>query len=543
MPKFRQRWESSSWKKDDFFRKHQQFLDDFISVKVDINSLFENLKVPCRKRGGPHIECFNNASEKTKRRRLAELGDQSAQIADTLEENETIEPGEVQNSPPLLKEYFEDRALANFHDCRFTRSQYENHRTYEKKMKGETINPPYKSIQRAKKRCYPENIEVTENKARVDIQSLFDHTSSRLFLTIPKEVLVRIKGKILKLLAKWGMDGLSGLAAFKQKWKDIINQLSASKQPLDSSMFMLCMVPLKLIDEDNNVIWKNPTPTSTRYCRPIEFEFTKETTQNTIMKYEYYKKKMENLQPYSAEILGGETVVTYRSICSMIDGKTCNALTGQKCTKNFNLCNAKPSQLNDLKFAGDSEVEFEHLMFGLSPLHCRIRFMEFSLRLAYRQDSQTHGKKGGKENEEHKQMCEIVEAARKHMIQTQLSTEIGCTVDVVKTVAGTSNDGNTSRRFFEYPGKTARILGVNQRLIEMFKIILEVINCPREIDADKFKEYTNQVVSLYLNNYDWHPLPPSVHKTLMHGSKIIETLPVPKGALSEEAQECNNKEV
>ena len=37
-------------------------------------------------------------------------------------------------------------------------------------------------------------------------------------------------------------------------------------------------------------------------------------------------------------------------------------------------------------------------------------------------------------------------------------------------------------------------------------------------------------------------MPASIHKLLIHGHKIIESMPVPMGLLSEEAQESRNKD-
>ncbi|KAJ8666627.1 hypothetical protein QAD02_008289 [Eretmocerus hayati] len=479
------------------------------------------MMAPRRKRGEPPLdsEGLLTASRETMRRKLIELNEQSLELSQTLPEAEQSEPQEITNSNTISKTYSEDRALANFVDCNFTRVRYENNRAYEREVLGENMSPSYKRIQAAKERCYPEDIEGSESQAKISIQSLLNHSFSRLLMTFPDELIAALKNKILKLLIKWGMDGLSALSAFKQRWKEIENRVAALQRPLDTLMFLICMVPLKLVDEDNNVIWKNPTPSSTRYCRPIEFEFPKETTQNTIKKYEKYQEDMDNLQPFSSEVLGPEAVVTHECICSIIDGKTCNALTGQTCSNNCNVCRAKPSQLDDLKFAETVQVEPENLRFGLSPLHCRIRFMELCLCLAYIQDYQMLGGEilGGD-----KEICALVEAARQKMIQTQLQGVLGIGVDIVETNYGTSNDGNTSRRFFEDLKETAKIVGLDLRLIEMFKVILEVLNSPREINVEKYSDYCNEAMILYKNNYDWYPLPPSVHKALMHRAKIIE---------------------
>lgn len=76
---------------------------------------------------------------------------------------------------------------------------------------------------------------------------------------------------------------------------------------------------------------------------------------------------------------------------------------------------------------------------------------------------------------------------------------------------------------------------------EHYKTILDVLNCDEEIDVEKFKEYTKETTEMYVQLYDWYPLPPSVHKVLIHGWQIIQALGLSSGCLSEEALEANNK--
>lgn len=46
---------------------------------------------------------------------------------------------------------------------------------------------------------------------------------------------------------------------------------------------------------------------------------------------------------------------------------------------------------------------------------------------------------------------------------------------------------------------------------------------------------------LLVQEYEWYPMPASVHKVLIHGSIIIAASVLPIGQLSEEAQESRNK--
>ncbi|KAJ8682904.1 hypothetical protein QAD02_018696 [Eretmocerus hayati] len=520
-----------------FTTRHKVFLDNYLVVENDVDAMVQKQVQPRRKRGRPEIaiENLENASRRTKKRRLQELID----LEEKLKWDEGGPCEEIEdstNTPHRSKSDLADRALANFVDCRFTRNRYEMNRKFEIEITGESAHPSYYQLRKSKERCYPDGIEVTETKASLDVQNLFDHTATRLVLTLPGEILDRIRGKILKLRIKWGMDGLSALTAFKQQWKNAENNNNVSKQPLDSSLFMISMVPLMLVAEDDEIVWENPTPSSVKFCRPIQFEFVKETAANTTKEYEYYKSKIDNLQPCIMEKLGSEFRIYYECQCTMIDGKTCNVLTGQKCCNNCNLCNAKPSQSNNANFVPDIPVNEEFYAFGMSPLHCRIRFLEHLFHVACNMDFQQHKAQG--------EVLQVVRTARKYMLQSSIKKHLkGLTIDVVKTGYGTSNDGNTSRRFFENPQETARVLGINERLVEMYKVFLEAINCTKQIDPVKMKKFSEEVMALYVSEYSWYPMPPSVHKAFMHGWQIVERTSVPVGTLSEEAQEATNKVV
>jgi hypothetical protein len=117
-------------------------------------------------------------------------------------------------------------------------------------------------------------------------------------------------------------------------------------------------------------------------------------------------------------------------------------------------------------------------------------------------------------------------------------------VDFVKQGFGTTNDGNTARRFFENPEITAKITGLDAGLVRRFAILLQVIASKEQVNIAKFREYAKETADLYVSKklYHWYPMPPTVHKLLIHGADIIENAVLPIGQLSEEAQEARNKD-
>lgn len=105
------------------------------------------------------------------------------------------------------------------------------------------------------------------------------------------------------------------------------------------------------------------------------------------------------------------------------------------------ICDATISQLNDLEMIKTRPIKSEMFRFGLSILHAHIRFFECILHISYRLDFKQW--KATKKNGS-KQLMKN----RKKIVQHMCRSELGLIVDVPKPGYGTSNDGNTARRFF-----------------------------------------------------------------------------------------------
>ncbi|EFN90174.1 hypothetical protein EAI_16900, partial [Harpegnathos saltator] len=107
--------------------------------------------------------------------------------------------------------YNADNALVLFLEADLTRHQYQLLRNGAKNLQHD-IYPSYNQLLKAKKRCYPHDIQITESVAEVSLQSLLDHTVRRLLL-VQEEIIYRILKKYrtsLILLLKWGCDGTTG---------------------------------------------------------------------------------------------------------------------------------------------------------------------------------------------------------------------------------------------------------------------------------------------------------------------------------------------
>ena len=107
--------------------------------------------------------------------------------------------------------------------------------------------------------------------------------------------------------------------------------------------------------------------------------------------------------------------------------------------------------------------------------------------------------------------------------------------------SGTTNDGNTGRRFFQNASVVADVLGIDYQLTYRFYILLCTLSSFREMNPDKLQAYCNETAELYVANYPWYPMPQAVHKLLVHSHQIVRHKDIPVGMLSEEAQESSNK--
>lgn len=97
--------------------------------------------------------------------------------------------------------------------------------------------------------------------------------------------------------------------------------------------------------------------------------------------------------------------------------------------------------------------------------------------------------------------------------------------------SGTTNDGNSARRFFKHAEKTAEITGVDITLIKRFGTLLNAMASGHAINVDAFDKFALQTAELFVDLYSWYYMPASVHKMLIHGADIIKHALLPIGNL------------
>lgn len=286
-------------------------------------------------------------------------------------------------------------------------------------------------------------------------------------------------------------------------------------------------------------IWVNLTPGSKLLCRPILFEYVKENNVTINSFVNQLEEKIKALPPVYIEISKTVIKVTFQQQLTMIDGKIANAITDTTSTWKCNICGKNSSQFRE---SCETIVNENALKFGISPLHARIRFLEFCLHLAYDiKYRNIHGQDyiPVKNNADlHKLRKE-----EKKRIQIEFKEQLGLIIDKPLHGYGSSNDGNTARRFFENPEITSAITGIDIDILKRYKILLTVINSKKQINIEKFESFTKETKELLNIMYPWKSMTPTIHKVLAHGKEIIENSILPLGELTEEAQEARNRDV
>lgn len=542
MPTFKSKLSTAIYRENVFKQKNVVWLSGSLVVDFD-----EGVKTG----GRPSAETFEGSSRATKYRKIQSITESHSaeEIQNAffkvlrdcgkkhlINEIKKLLNDNSENSDPEEDPIFfsEDECIALIEDAKLSKWQYD---TIRKRAKGKNANIfiPYDELASARERCYPQHstMTITERGAVINLQQLLNHTCSRI-LQIPNlaSSFANCNDKIsVFMTSKWGCDGASDQSQYKQKFMD--------GTTADDSIFMISLVPLTLeVDSINGrqIIWRNPQCGSTRYCRVISFQYVKETPETIIAEVNKIKSQIQALSPTIIETSTQKFEVTHSMHLTMIDGKVCQALTRTLSSASCTICSAKPSQMNNFEeLAKKVEIE-ENFKYGVSSLHAWIRFMECILHIAYRLTFCKWAAKTEKEKEQ------IKEA--KERIQQEFRRRTGLFVDYPRQGSGSSNDGNTARRFFRDPQLASEITGIDQRLIERFGIILQVLACGLPIDATKFDVYAKETARLFVQLYGWFYMPSSVHKILLHGAGIINHYSlIPIGLLSEEAQESRNKDV
>lgn len=427
------------------------------------------------------------------------------------------------------------RGLTYLFDNRLTTSQYTNTRLLLKEAKANVL-PSYNKVAETKKECRPPvKCTVNDVSATLPLQAVLNHTAHRLLL-LQEEVIEELrklkKNITVKLQVKWGGDGSGQQSRYNMKYMNV-----ESTENSDANFYATTLVPIRMttVDDYKIVVWNNAAPHSPRLCRLFRLHLAKETDEFTIKEIEFVQSEIEALTPFQVTIAGVQITVVYELYLTMIDGKTLAVVTKTKSKQSCCICKATPKEFNNLD---NMDIRFKPeegtLNYGLSVLHLWIRSFEWLLHLSYRIKIEKWQLRGA--------ILKGIAKKRKEKLQERFFEQMGLRVDFPSTTgSGNSNSGNVSRTAFSKPEKLSKILEVDEQLIKNVRIILIALSCQLPLNIELFDKFCKETAHHYVKLYKWFPLPPSIHKALIHSRDILLANDLTVGVLAEDASESCNK--
>ncbi|KAF2889404.1 hypothetical protein ILUMI_16769, partial [Ignelater luminosus] len=119
----------------------------------------------------------------------------------------------------------------------------------------------------------------------------------------------------VKLVTIWVCDG-SQQSQFQQTFFDIPSD--------DSNIFHSSLAILQLqvnIRSHKNILWQNPTPSSTRFCRPIRIRFLHEIVDITKKEIKYVEDQAKDLKKTEILTSNGVIYVRHTLLPTIVDAK------------------------------------------------------------------------------------------------------------------------------------------------------------------------------------------------------------------------------
>lgn len=306
-----------------FTSKYHTFMEQSMEIAISHDGSeisTEPLPIVTANGGRPSLK-FQDCSERSKRRRVEDVLNAcenncemflsaAKRVASSEKDSAMSKLLTViikdQNAASILKllnnksrQMTDEEGLAYYLNANLTVNQYKLTRSSAITF-GHIIYPIYTKVLAAKQSCYPPGIVVTETSAMVEWKDLIQHTLKRIIESNEEVIEDRCsmleEGSKLKFIISVGMDGTSSQKLYNQKIND-----NAS----ESSLFVVAMIPLRLISDDNTIIWTCPSPQSVRFCRAQKMLFQKESKELSKKEYEEIEKKLKEIEPMSVHLPSG----------------------------------------------------------------------------------------------------------------------------------------------------------------------------------------------------------------------------------------------
>lgn len=96
------------------------------------------------------------------------------------------------------------------------------------------------------------------------------------------------------------------------------------------------------------------------------------------------EKQISQLKRVIIPINESNVQCSYKLFSTMLDGKMLNAISSNPSNSRCPICRAKPTQMNNDEELKKIDCNEELYAFGMTSLHCWIRFLECVLHISYR---------------------------------------------------------------------------------------------------------------------------------------------------------------
>ncbi|KAJ8686062.1 hypothetical protein QAD02_021855 [Eretmocerus hayati] len=235
--------------------------------------------------------------------------------------------------------------------------------------------------------------------------------------------------------------------------------------------------------------WINPTPGSTRFCRPLQLSFEKETPESIKSDYAKMKSEMSELRPHAFPLSNGKRVrVTFEIHTTLYDGKCVNTITENPSNCRCPMCHLTQAEVAEVvKKGSEFTIITENVQFGLGLLHVNLRSLEILLQPAYKQKVLQRGWTVHKQNDK-----DTVLADKKDIQDKLRQSFKGVRVDQVRRGFGTSNTGNVARRLFSDPQKFSEALDLDEDMVTKISLLLRLFGCKLKLKHDKVRQLSEE---------------------------------------------------
>ena len=304
-----------------------------------------------RKKGGKRINSgrkkivADKASKRTLYRRAKQLRDSNEYNLSTIKiatktarkydiaQNVTQNDEHLNNSVHHIR-HTNESALAFYLEYDYSRNTYEA-LVKDTRSKMCSIYPNYKYLQRVMLEYQPQNYTIAESSIFVPLQNMLNKSIERLCNSIALNWKENDLYN-LQMICTLGFDSSSGHTNPQQHFENSVNENSDPHL----SLFVTSMILIKLESSvSDSCFWINPTPQSTRFCRPLRIALEKEESENTMNEHKRLSAEIDNLLQYKFKMCNGKTVrVKFVVSQTLFNGKCINTIVGNKASSRCPMC-------------------------------------------------------------------------------------------------------------------------------------------------------------------------------------------------------------